>query len=221
MGKITRFVMTWAVIVLISVFLYNHFHKTSPIQPEKPSKQMDQQNHSKQLKGSGNGLQAFIGVKSERIKKKFGKPQRISPSAYGYDWWVYNKDEASYMQVGIKDGKVVTLFAFGRNLNTGSLPINGKRTDVLKGIQLDHMVSLKVEGNDYKFQLKDDDVKAKPLIRVGNDWAILYFDTFTNRLAGIRYLDGKTLVTLRPYSLTYRGELFQQKHLNRDQWEAV
>ncbi|HET7658336.1 MAG TPA: CAP domain-containing protein, partial [Bacillales bacterium] len=93
--------------------------------------------------------------------------------------------------------------------------------DVLKGIQLDHMVSLKVEGNDYKFQLKDDDVKARPLIRIGNDWAILYFDNFTNRLAGIRYLDGKTLVTLRPYSLTYRGELFQQKNLNHDQWEAV
>lgn len=219
MGKITRLMMTWAVIVLISVLIYNHYGQTSPNQKKEPK--TVQPSVTKKTQNPGKGLQNLIGLKSEQIKAKYGKPARTSPSAYGYQWWVYDDHLKNYMQIGIENGKVVSVFAFGENLNTGKLTINGKRKTVLSGIATKQNVSLNSGGTKYIFNLKSDDLKARPLVRVGKTWAILYFDTFTNRLAGIRYLDSHTLAKMRPYSLSYYGKLPQSSQLSRKQWKTV
>lgn len=219
MGKLTRIFMTWAVIVLISAYFYNRYDKAGPNQQKNPDMiQPAKTNHSQNPK---KGLQNLIGDKSKQIKAKFGDPDRISPSAYGYDWWVYDKKKYHYMQVGVENGKVVTVFALGRSLNTGGLTINGKRKDVLAGVNTKQNVTLNVEGTEYIFKLQSKDIEARPLVHAGKAWAILYFDTFTHRLAGIRYLDAHTLAEIRPYSLSYRGKLVQSKKLTRDQWKPV
>ncbi|HET7580940.1 MAG TPA: CAP domain-containing protein [Bacillales bacterium] len=178
-------------------------------QPDKPS-------HVSKYK-----LSELIGMSGKQVKKKFGKPSRIDPSAYGYDWWVYNRDRAHYMQIGVDAGKVVSVFAFGKKLNTGPFVIGKKAKDVLKGTSLDSTVSLKTGGGSYRFELSEEELNKRPLIPLGHSWAILYFDQFTKKLVGIRYVDGKTLVKLKPYSFSYRGTLTKAKELNRKEWKPV
>ena len=42
-----------------------------------------------------SGLLSFIGESAETIEKKLGKPDRVDPSAYDYEWWVYNQGKNS------------------------------------------------------------------------------------------------------------------------------
>jgi uncharacterized protein YkwD len=62
---------------------------------------------------------------------------------------------------------------------------------------------------------------VRPLVALDNVWAILYFDQFTHKLEGVRYLNADTLIKLKPYSLDYRGELAEPKPLSRDEWRSV
>ena len=40
-----------------------------------------------------------------------GSPLRIAPSAYGFNWWVYNSNYRDYLLVGIQNHKVVGLYS--------------------------------------------------------------------------------------------------------------
>jgi putative cell wall-binding protein/uncharacterized protein YkwD len=56
-----------------------------------------------------------IGDSEQLVLNRRGLPVRKDLSEYGFEWYIYNRDYAKYLQVGIKDGKVVGLFT-----NTGS-----------------------------------------------------------------------------------------------------
>lgn len=50
-----------------------------------------------------------IGDTEKTVTTLLGKPNRMDDSRFGYKWYIYNKDFATYLQVGIMDGKVVSL----------------------------------------------------------------------------------------------------------------
>lgn len=167
-------------------------------------------------------MHTLIGKSGKTAQKKFGKPERKEPSAYGYEWWIYNKDDRQYLQIGVKDHKVVTAFAFGDKLKTDPFPITKKAKDVLKGVSLDTDVSFKYKGGSYEFELAENDLTTRPLIKLDDTWAILYFDQFTQKLEGIRYLDSKTLLVMKPYSLSYQGSPVTAKSpQDRKEWKVI
>lgn len=223
LGKISRTFVTLGIIVLAIVFYLHHFDHsgleglTHKLQQEPKS--VGPSNRS--FHPTKTGLNQLIGQSEKQIKAKFGKPARIEPSAYGYHWWVYNKNGKRYIQAGVENGKVVSLFVAGNQLKTGSFTLGEKTKKALKGIPINKNVSLQVDGNSYQFELTAQELNDRPLVRVGNAWAILYFDHFVKKLVGIRYLDGKTLVKLRPYSVSYRGQLISPKKLNHSEWKKV
>ncbi|GAA3323009.1 hypothetical protein GCM10020331_045160 [Ectobacillus funiculus] len=55
----------------------------------------------------------MLGRDSESVLALFGEPSRMEPSAYDYEWWVYNTDLSHYVQFGIWQNKVVTIYAGG------------------------------------------------------------------------------------------------------------
>ncbi|PRX70766.1 uncharacterized protein YkwD [Cohnella sp. SGD-V74] len=52
-----------------------------------------------------------IGDSEATVAAKLGKPSRVDPSEYGFQWHVYNDDYKQYAQIGIGGGKVVALFS--------------------------------------------------------------------------------------------------------------
>jgi uncharacterized protein YkwD len=167
------------------------------------------------------GLHTLIGVSGDEIIDKWGKPLRIDPSAYDYVWWIYKQNENSYIQVGVLEDKVVTLYAIGDDINADPFYIGQTYDEIAKQFAVEAMHSLEVENNSYRFELSEEELLVRPLVQFGDVWAQLYIDHFTNKLSSIRYLDAATLVKQRPYELVYRGDLISARPLSQEEWLAV
>ena len=48
------------------------------------------------------GLSLFVGQSVDKLIDEMGKPDRVEPSDYGYDWWIYNA--GLQFMVGVSDG---------------------------------------------------------------------------------------------------------------------
>ncbi|MGP7818880.1 CAP domain-containing protein [Niallia sp. 01092] len=164
---------------------------------------------NKSLPVPAEGLGSLLGKNVKKLEKEYGKPTRIDPSSYDYDWWIYNKKDSEYFQVGVHDQKVVTIYAIGENVNISPYKIGQEVGDIYTKTPIETNISLNYEGSSYRFELSEDEINNRPLIRIGDFYAQFYFDKFTGTLSSVRYMDAKTLLQLRPYELVYRGELVE------------
>ncbi|WP_445488462.1 CAP domain-containing protein [Niallia sp. 03133] len=178
----------------------------------------DSQNNS--LPVPSKGLGSFIGSDAEKLVKEYGKPTRIDPSSYDYDWWIYNKKDTEYFQVGVQRNKVVTIFAIGENADISPYKIGQEVGDIYTKTPIETNISFNYEGSSYRFELSEDEMNNRPLVRIGDFYAQFYFDKFTGTLSSIRYMDAKTLLQLRPYELVYRGELVETASTVEDSEEV-
>ena len=167
---------------------------------------------AKSMKGS---VSEYLGKNTADVIKQFGTPSRKKPSEYDYTWYIYDKDPSQYIQFGIENGKVVTVFVAGDKINVSPFSIGEHYEDVSDNGNVNDKVSFSIKYNQYTFKLKPDELNERPLIPCKNGFAQLYFDRFTGVLLGIRYLDPETLVKQRPYELIYTGKLLNAKKLSQ------
>jgi uncharacterized protein YkwD/outer membrane protein assembly factor BamE (lipoprotein component of BamABCDE complex) len=73
-----------------------------------------------------------MGMSAAQVEQALGKPVRKDPSHTGVEWWIYNRDLNNYIQVGIQNGKVVTLFTNGAKANLKGVTIGATTTAVQK-----------------------------------------------------------------------------------------
>ena len=148
---------------------------------------------------------------------------------YGYDWWIYNGNQKEYVQIGIENGKVVTLFAIGDEINITPFKIGQSMGDIYSSHLIDTTVSLQVDETTYRFELSEEDINTRPLTKVGNVYVQLYIDKFKGTLSSIRLMDASTLIRLHPYAMVYEGkniiaplekEINEEK-LDRDQERQI
>ena len=151
------------------------------------------------------GLFNLMGKSEKEVKAELGKPVRVDRSFYGYDWWIYNENAKEYVQVGIENNKVVTLFAIGKDVNIRPFYIGQPVGELYASYPIETIVSLNYQGKSYRFELSEEDINTRPLIQIGNMYVQLYIDKFTGTLSSIRLIDVPTLIKLRPFD--YRGEL--------------
>jgi uncharacterized protein YkwD len=165
----------------------------------------------------------WIGKDIGSFKKKWGEPERIDPSAYGYDWYIYaSKSTIGYLQAGVENGKVVTLFVIGSDVNTKPFSIGASSNTIIQKYPIESDITIQ-EGKDFfKFELSEEEVMVRPLVDLGNDvWVQLYFDKFTNKLSGVRYATADVLLKQRPYSIVYRGDLPPIKDLTEEEQKKI
>lgn len=167
-------------------------------------------------------LLQWIGKSSNKLAEIYGEPNRIDQSAYDYQWWVYNEDYDQYVQFGIEDEKIVTIFAAGKNMQVDPLSIGQSQEEVKKHFPFTDEITYQAGVSSYTFHITEEDMKTRPLVRWKNDVFIqLYFDSFTDTLSSIRIIDGETLLKHRPYEIVYRGNLPDEPDLSDEEWREV
>ncbi len=166
---------------------------------------------------SAKAVSHMLGKSMDELMSVYGEPDRIDPSAYDYQWWIYGQDLDSYVQFGILDSKVVTIFAAGDKLDVSPFRIGQKYDEVYAQVPFSYEIALEANKSSYQFELSETEFNEQPLVPLENGWAQLYFDKFTKELSGIRYLDNETIIKQRPYQLIYTGELLNPKPLSREE----
>ncbi|WP_240620170.1 CAP domain-containing protein [Peribacillus acanthi] len=167
------------------------------------------------------GIATLIGRPTSELVKQFGKPARIDHSAYGYNWWVYNQNDLTYMQAAVKNGKVVSVYGLGEQLNVEPFRIGQSVEEIYKTIFVESSVELSTDDSSYRFELSEDDMHMRPLVKMGDIYAQIYLDKFTSQISSIRFIDDETLIKHRPYELIYRGKLREDVVLSDTEWAAI
>lgn len=165
------------------------------------------------------GMYSFIGMTSKELEGVLGKPSRIDPSAYDYNWWIYNGNPKQYMQIGILNDKVVTVFGIGDEVRVDPFKIGQPVDDIFRQFQIKQTVTLKSEH--YRFELKEAEMNTRPLLSIGDVYIQLYFDSFTKKLSSVRFMDEQTLIKQRPYELIYRGDLLSAEEISSGKWKKI
>lgn len=167
-------------------------------------------------------LYSWIGKSEEDLLEAMGEPERKDLSAYNYKWWVYTDHAAHYVQFGIEDHTVKTVYAVGEGLKIEPVAIGQAYDQLNDEFTFGDEVNYTKEIASYTFKMTAEDVAARPLVKLTDDIFLqLYFDTFTNELSSIRVMDADVLLRQRPYEVTYRGTLPPEPDLTDAEWRQV
>lgn len=150
-----------------------------------------------------------------------GEPDRIDVSAYGYDWWIYDQGVENYMQVAVQDEQVVSIYALGTELIIQPLAIGQRIDEVYQSFNPEMTVDVVYEDTTFQFELNEEDLGMRPLIKIGDFYAQVYVDKFTGLVSSVRFLTAEVLVMQRPYEMIYRGELPEAEELQEEEWLLV
>ncbi|WP_077325960.1 CAP domain-containing protein [Virgibacillus siamensis] len=167
-------------------------------------------------------LYQWIGKDTDDLMGKFGKPVRKDMSAYGYVWWVYKKGNKQYVQFGVEDNKVMTIYAIGDNLSLEPIHLGQKYKGVKKTLDFSDEVTYSSGLSSYTFKLKNRELESRPLAKLTDQiFMQCYMDTFTNKLSSVRIATGEVLLEHRPYAMEYRGKLPAKPDLSKSVWDKV
>ncbi|MGM8211863.1 CAP domain-containing protein [Virgibacillus sp. W0430] len=190
------------------------------IKQKVKTKQVPERKRTKEL--MTGDLYNWIGMPSDELKEVLDEPDRKDKSAYGYTWWVYTNQEDEYIQFGIKNGEIVTIYGTGDDLSASPLEIGQSYEDVESVFAFSKEISYRKDISFYTFRLSAEDLRKQPLIQLEDDLYVqCYFDTFTNELSSLRILDADTLLMHRFYEIEYRGMLDEVANFSREEWEEI
>lgn len=152
------------------------------------------------------GLSTFVGKDVDVLIEAKGKPERIEPSGYDYDWWVYLGEE-NFM-VGVTDAGVVNQFyTTDDTSNVAPFEIGQNLTDIYRFTIVESEINVEIDENIYTFSLNNEDLQTRPLIVFKGLFVQLFIDQEDGELEAVRFIDPATLVLHQPYEMTYTGEL--------------
>lgn len=151
------------------------------------------------------GLSTFVGKSSDVLVELMGEPDRIEPSAYGYEWWVYT--EETQMMVGVEDGTVNQVFSADKDADLTPISIGQNISEVFRFSIIESEVNVILDDSMYTFTLNSQDLKDRILLKYDKLYAQVYVDAEDEVIEGVRYIDPKTLVIHQPYDMEFAGEL--------------
>ncbi|MEH7305306.1 CAP domain-containing protein, partial [Neobacillus drentensis] len=184
-------------------------NNTSEIKQSIPQNPVNKPSKKIVSEKPNEGLALLIGKKEVELEKVLGTPARIDESQYGYQWYIYNQNPKSYLQVGVENKRIVTIFAIGQNLDVAPFEIGQPVEEIFNTHYIDTNFNLEYNRNSYRFELNDTDLNLRPMVQLGDIFVQLYIDKFTGNLSSVRFLDAPTLIKQRPYELVYNGVLIQ------------
>ncbi|SDK69588.1 CAP domain-containing protein [Natronincola ferrireducens] len=131
-------------------------------------------------------LDIEIGDSVEKVIELFGQPNRKDLSKYGFDWYIYNEDYSKYIQIGIKDEKVVGVYTNSpawqsrRGIQVGS---NKEVVNNLLGEPLEYLI----KGNTFYYLSNPEESDT---YLVDNYYATIFYDLHNEyRVTAIQLID--------------------------------
>lgn len=152
------------------------------------------------------GLSTLVGQKTNKLLDKFGEPNRIEPSAFGYDWWVYNNSLSNYMLVGVNENIINQVYIAGENLDAAPYQVGQSINDLYRFTIIESEISVSIESSVYTFTINEGDTRNRLLVEFEGLFAQIYVDTQDREVEAIRFTDPQTLVLHQPYEMTYKGD---------------
>lgn len=159
---------------------------------------------------------------TESLQANFGEPTRKDLTPYGYTWWVYTDEQTNFIQFGVEEDKVQTIFVTGEEVSSEPFVIGTSYEELEKNFPFKNKVTYQSGLSFYSFILNETDLQMNPLIKLSDDTFVqLYFDSFTEELSSVRILTGDTLLKQRFYEMEYRGNLPEDESLSDEDWEKI
>lgn len=192
----------------------------SDIEITQEEKDDQESNHLKGL--LEEDFPRWIGASSSKLLKELGEPLRQDLSAFGYEWWVYTDEFSEYVQFGIHDQNIETIYVIGNYSSEESTLIGQSYENMSETFKFENMVTYRDGLSTYKFHLTTDDLLQRPLVKISDHTFIqFYFDTFTNQLSSYRILTAEILLKHMPYELDYRGDLPERPNHSPSEWLRI
>lgn len=171
---------------------------------------------------SQGDLYHWIGKPIAELEQEMGEPVRMDLSAYGYVWWVYTNERDYYIQFGVEEDHVQTIYAVGNGLSLEPIQLGAAYETVREEFPFEEEVDYTDGYATYRFRMTKEDIIQRPLVKVSDDLFMqLYFDTFTNELSSVRLMDADVLLHHQPYEVVYRGPLPAKPDLTDNEWSQV
>ncbi|MGY3749157.1 CAP-associated domain-containing protein [Vagococcus acidifermentans] len=168
-----------------------------------------------------SGLAGYIGKSKDELMEDFQNVRNIWQSPLGFEWLVYGDNPDNYIQIGVRDQKVVTIFSLGSENDTAPFSKDMTLTDISEITTIFSNFSFDYNDETYDVELSEEDMNYRPLVAFNNGaFAILHLDRDNGRIIGIRYLDKQQLLELMPYQLVSANPL-PHPPVADDRWETV
>lgn len=227
---IARILVFAAIFLLIGLYMgYNKEdneemvieQKSTPKVDESLEKENSEQSISEGIDQPSQGVGSLLGKNTDDLKATLGEPTRVDLSAYGFHWWIFNNDPEEYIQAGVLNDKVVTAYGIGPSVNVQPFKIGQPIEEIFSMNVIEPDVTFEYNGSSYKFELSEQDMNTRPIIKMGEYFVQLYIDKFTSSVSSIRYMDKETIVKQRPYEMVYRGTLIEPPVLSEGDWIRI
>jgi uncharacterized protein YkwD len=192
--------------------------------PHETSKQKEAgPNHQPSLTHSALNRSVSIGMTQEELEQEWGTPDRKEPSAYGYQWWIYRDQWHHYVQVGLREGIVNTVYTNALGWEWQGWKMGMPYEEWIKVRQPEEEVSFSHQLGYYTFVLDEQEQKERPLFLIEETVAVqLYIDVpDRGKIAGIRAMDLETLLVQQPYTIRYIGSLPSPPERNDQEWDGI
>lgn len=116
---------------------------------------------------------SLIGMPVGALTARYGKPARVEPSEYGFQWYVYNRDYKNFFMAGVKDGQVVASYSSAKTLNyRGLFKLNSTRSAVRA--KLGNPVSYIRSGNTISIL---SSANQRDYFDAGLNYVVVFYDT--------------------------------------------
>ncbi|WP_058485677.1 CAP-associated domain-containing protein [Defluviitalea phaphyphila] len=138
-----------------------------------------------------------IGDSEEKVIQELGNPNRLDASEYGFTWYIYNEDYTNYVQVGIKDGKVVGLYTNSANWESKKgIKLGSTSLEVQKayGTPLSYIL----KGNT-RYYISADKSEVNTFL-IDNSYVNIFYDIYNNQtVTSILIIDKDTELSLKSF----------------------
>ena len=162
------------------------------------------------------GYESYIGQPIAAYTAKHGEPMRVGKAYGDSEWWIFGTNATDYIQIGVKDDIIRSLYILGNKIETGMYTIGMTQENVLDEGYLARDFQLTVGDTPYELALSKKQKKLAPLIQFENDsFVILLFDDVTETVYGMYFLSNEALLDLEYYSIV-SDESYE---VGRDDWE--
>lgn len=204
-------IMIFLSIILIVFFYFdspteeNEVLEAPPTMDPLPAKDIVEKNMD--VERPTEGISTYIGQDTDEWLSDYGMPDRIEPSAFGYEWWIYNSSFSNYMMVGVKNSKTVQVYTAGTATNAAPYEIGQTLDELYRFTIVENEITVKYGTNIYTFNLGAEDINRRLLVSFDEVYAQLYIDVEDDKLEAVRFMDAETLIRHQPYDMMFVGDL--------------